>query len=92
MPQPNESPIVDYITEREDTIKSHIVQDVVNGQGYCCNICHFTASSRHKVFCHLESKHFRDSSVSYECSFCGKAFPTRNAYGSHMSKMHRGDK
>jgi len=77
----------DYIIQREEMIRSNISK--APQTGFKCDICHFSASSRHKVFCHLESKHFKDSAVTYACNYCEKTFSTRNAFGVHMTTYHR---
>ena len=88
--------IVDYIAamsqQREEEIKSNISKDVLQPSRFFCDICQFSASSRHKVFCHLEAKHFQDPTITYPCEFCGRVFSTKNACGVHMSKKHRGMK
>ena len=77
------------IQERESRIMSNISRDPVGGQ-FCCLICSFIASSRHKVFCHIEAKHFQDSAVIYSCPKCAKTLGSRNSLGIHMSRNHRG--
>ena len=76
------------ITAREDEIISNIVRDSER-KVFTCALCQFTASSRHKVFCHLESKHFKDSSVTYSCPFCQKVLTSRNSLGIHVSRNHK---
>ena len=56
---------------------------------FTCALCQFGASSRHKAFCHIESKHFQDSPVTYTCPFCGKTAQTKNAIGLHISRNHK---
>ena len=61
------------------------------GRNFICNICQFRGSSRHKVFCHIESKHFQDPTVSYPCPLCDKTAPSRGALGKHVSRNHKGE-
>ena len=80
--------ILDSITDREENITSHIIKDNIR-KSFVCNICNFGASSRHKVFCHIESIHYRDSTITYYCEFCNKTCSSRNALGSHMTREHK---
>ena len=67
---------------------SLILKDV-DRKMFTCAVCQFGASSRHKAFCHIESKHFQDSPVTYTCPFCGKTAQTKNAIGLHISRNHK---
>ena len=78
----------DPISAREDEILSLILRDA-DRKMFTCALCQFGASSRHKAFCHIESKHFQDSPVTYTCPFCGKTAPTKNAIGLHISRNHK---
>ena len=80
---------VDFVIQREEMIRSNISK--APQTGFKCDICHFSASSRHKVFCHLEAKHFKDSSVTYMCNYCDRSFSTRNSYGVHITTYHRNE-
>ena len=80
--------IADLIAAREEEIVSNIVRDSER-KVFTCALCHFSASSRHKVFCHLESKHFKDSSITYSCPFCQKVLTSRNSLGIHVSRNHK---
>ena len=83
--------IVDYITQREEEIKMNISKsnNPLESGRFLCNLCPFSASSQHKVFCHLEAKHFMDPTIVYKCEFCVRSFKTRNSYGVHISTKHR---
>ena len=70
--------IVDPIAAREEEITSHIVKDSER-KLFTCDLCQFGASSRYKAFCHIEAMHFKDSTVTYSCQFCGKTASSRNA-------------
>jgi len=78
----------DPIAAREEEIMSLILKDV-DRKMFTCAVCQFGASSRHKAFCHIESKHFQDSPVTYTCPFCGKTAQTKNAIGLHISRNHK---
>jgi len=78
----------DPIAAREDEIMSLILKDAER-KLFTCALCKFGASSRHKAFCHIESKHFQDSPVTYTCPFCGKTAQTKNAIGLHISRNHK---
>eukprot|EP00092_Neocalanus_flemingeri_P031993 GFUD01034768.1.p1 GENE.GFUD01034768.1~~GFUD01034768.1.p1 ORF type:complete len:357 (-),score=74.77 GFUD01034768.1:161-1231(-) len=78
----------DPIAAREEEIMSLILKDVER-KLFTCALCKFGASSRHKAFCHIESKHFQDSPVTYTCPFCGKTAQTKNAIGLHISRNHK---
>jgi len=78
----------DPIAAREEEIMSCILKDAERKM-FTCAICQFGASSRHKAFCHIESKHFQDSPVTYTCPFCGKTAQTKNAIGLHISRNHK---
>jgi len=80
---------IDTIEAREAHIMSNIEKDPSRGV-FCCLICSFGASSRHKVFCHIESKHFQDPSIVYTCPYCEKTLGSRNSLGNHMSTAHKG--
>ena len=60
-----------------------------SGRGFVCLVCDFSASSRHKAFCHVESKHFKDRPVIYPCPHCDKLLTSKNGLGVHISKLHR---
>jgi len=76
---------------REMNIQSKIERSSEPGI-FFCSVCMFQAPSRSKVFCHVESKHFRDSSVVYHCEFCEKVLHSKNALGTHVSRHHRQEK
>ena len=76
---------------REMNIQSKIERSSEPGV-FFCSVCMFQAPSRSKVFCHVESKHFRDSSVVYHCEFCEKVLHSKNALGTHVSRHHRQEK
>jgi len=78
----------DPIAAREEEIMSLILKDP-DRKMFTCALCQFGASSRHKAFCHIESKHFQDSPVTYTCPFCGKTAQTKNAIGLHISRNHK---
>ena len=79
---------LDVLAAREAEIMSHIVKDE-NSKRFTCDLCPFGASSRHKAFCHIEAKHYQDSSISYPCQYCDKSLSSRNALGIHMSRNHK---
>ena len=76
------------IAAREEEIVSNIERDPER-KVFTCALCHFSASSRHKVFCHLEAKHYKDSSITYSCPFCHKVLTSRNSLGIHVSRNHK---
>jgi len=78
----------DMIAAREEEIVSNILKDSQRKM-FTCAICQFGASSRHKVFCHIESQHFKDSSITYNCPFCDKLLSSRNSLGIHVSRNHK---
>lgn len=78
----------DLVAAREEEIMSLILKDSER-KLFTCALCQFGASSRHKAFCHIESKHFQDSPVTYTCPFCGKTAQTKNAIGLHISRNHK---
>ena len=67
---------------------ANIVKDPER-KAFACALCQFGASSRHKVFCHIESQHFKDSSITYSCPFCQKQLTSRNSLGIHVSRNHK---
>ncbi|XP_023340311.1 zinc finger and BTB domain-containing protein 14 isoform X8 [Eurytemora carolleeae] len=77
----------DLIEEREKDITENIFKDPM--KGFSCRLCNFNGSSRHKVFCHIESRHFKDNPLIYTCVYCSRQVNSRNALGVHMSKEHR---
>jgi len=81
----------DMFALRDEEIRSKIMKDPTQGSRFLCTICQFGGSSRHKVFCHIESKHFQDPNISYNCPYCPKSLTSRNALGAHMSRTHRGE-
>ena len=72
-------------------IHSKIERSSVTGV-FFCSVCMFQAPNRLKIFCHVESKHFRDISVVYYCEFCEKVLHSKNALGTHVSRHHRQEK
>ena len=78
------------IAQRDEEIRTKIIRDPLN-RTFVCVICQFSGSSRHKVFCHIESKHYQDPNISYTCPYCYKLLSSRNALGAHMSRSHRGE-
>jgi len=78
----------DPIAAREEEIMSLILKDSER-KLFTCALCQFGASSRHKAFCHIESKHFQNSPVTYTCPFCGRTAQTKNAIGLHISRNHK---
>ena len=44
--------LADLLEQRETQIIGNILREGARGQ-FICQICHFGASSRHKVFCHI---------------------------------------
>jgi len=80
----------DVLAQRDEEIRSNIVKDPTASR-FICMICQFGGSSRHKVFCHIESKHFQDPSITYTCPYCQKTLASRSALGSHVSRFHRGE-
>ena len=82
--------ILDALAQRDEEIRSNIVKDPTASR-FICMICQFGGSSRHKVFCHIESKHFQDPSITYTCPYCLKSLASRSALGSHVSRSHRGE-
>jgi len=76
---------------REDLINSHIVKDPER-KLFTCTLCQFGAPSTHRVFCHLEAKHFQDLPVTYTCPYCGKEASSKNAMCLHISRNHKEEK
>jgi len=81
----------DALAQRDADIASNILKDPSQGSSFICLICQFKASSRHKLFCHIESKHFQDPSITYSCPLCEKTTPSRSALGKHVSRNHKGE-
>jgi len=81
----------DALAQRDVDIAANILKDTNQSSSFICLICQFKASSRHKVFCHIESKHFQDPSVTYSCPLCDKTMPSRSALGKHVSRNHKGE-
>eukprot|EP00092_Neocalanus_flemingeri_P002020 GFUD01002157.1.p1 GENE.GFUD01002157.1~~GFUD01002157.1.p1 ORF type:complete len:362 (+),score=85.08 GFUD01002157.1:52-1137(+) len=81
----------DSSAAREDLINSHIIKDPER-KLFTCTLCQFGAPSTHRVFCHLEAKHFQDSPVTYTCPYCGKAASSKNAMCLHISRNHKEEK
>jgi len=79
------------LQQRDEEIRSLIVKDSAAASRFICLVCQFGGSSRHKVFCHIESKHFQDPSITYTCPYCLKTLASRSALGSHVSRFHRGE-
>jgi len=75
----------ELIEAREAEIYANITKDPY--KGFTCMICQFTASSRHKVFCHVESKHFKNSPILYPCAYCEKVLNSRNSLGVHKDHL-----
>eukprot|EP00091_Calanus_sinicus_P002259 TRINITY_DN12290_c0_g1_i1.p1 TRINITY_DN12290_c0_g1~~TRINITY_DN12290_c0_g1_i1.p1 ORF type:complete len:130 (+),score=24.57 TRINITY_DN12290_c0_g1_i1:26-391(+) len=80
----------DALVRRDADIAGNILKDSTESSSLICLVCQFKASSRHKVFCHIESKHFQDPSVTYSCPLCDKTAPSRSALGKHVSRNHKG--
>jgi len=81
----------DATAAREDLINSHIIKDLER-KLFTCTLCQFGAPSTHRVFCHLEAKHFQNSPVTYTCPYCGKAASSKNAMCLHISRNHKEEK
>jgi len=81
----------DALARRDADIAGNILKDSEQSSSFICLICQFRASSRHKVFCHIESKHFQDPSITYTCPLCDKTAPSRSALGKHVSRNHKGE-
>jgi hypothetical protein len=84
-------PLADSSAAREDLINSYIIKDPER-KLFTCTLCQFGAPSTHRVFCHLEAKHFHDSPVTYTCPYCGKAASSKNAMCLHISRNHKEEK
>jgi len=52
-----------------------------------CLDCQYTTKFKPVLFQHVESKHTLSS--GYNCQFCGKFCPSRNALRSHISRQHK---
>ena len=83
------TPIVtEPTTAREEEIMSHILRDQ-DRKLFTCALCPFVAPGRHRVFCHLEAKHFNDCPVTYTCPYCGKTAASKNGMCLHISRNHK---
>ena len=55
-------------------------------RSWVCADCNHTTVNRTHLYEHIESKHV---SSGYNCQYCQKFVPSRNALRSHMHKYHR---
>ena len=56
-----------------------------DGKFNCLN-CDYSTKFLHCVKIHIESKHI--DSGGFDCEFCGKTVPTRNALKMHQKRNH----
>jgi len=69
--------------EVDDLIQSKIMKV---DRSWVCTDCNHTTVNRTHLYEHIESKHV---SSGYNCQFCQKFVPSRNALRSHLHKYHR---
>jgi len=67
-------------------IESKMKEDVTGAHWRCLD-CDFASPYRHVLFNHVESKHIQ--TVGYNCQYCAKFCPSRNALRSHVSRQHK---
>ena len=55
-------------------------------RSWVCADCNHTTINKTHLYEHIERKHV---SSGYNCQYCQKFVPSRNALRSHMHKYHR---
>jgi len=61
--------------------------DGYGGHLWRCLDCGHTSKRTTDLTKHIEAKHVGDA--GFDCSYCGKHCPSKNALTSHVSRQHR---
>ena len=71
----------------EDQVDQLIQSKILKAdRSWVCADCNHTTSNRTHLYEHIESKHV---SSGYNCQYCQKFAPSRNALRSHVNKYHK---